>query len=209
MRITAVLSLVATSLLVSAQTTGGPTETEPIFITSPVGSTTELHTGKNFVIEWFTNPKAPESVDIELLQNFVVRETIASRIKSDSHRFNWAIPDSLDSSKNYAIRIGDTTYTSYSHPFSIKGEGEFPANEPSAPTGGVQATAVMKTTAGTASNSVHEMASSSSMSHATGSASSSSPATATVTHSSGASSKMTGATLIGAVAGAAVVAFAL
>lgn len=47
-------------------------------------------------------------VDIELLQNFKVRETIG-KVKSDSHRFNWAIPDDLESSKMYAIRIGNTT----------------------------------------------------------------------------------------------------
>jgi hypothetical protein len=47
-------------------------------------------------------------VDIELLQNSKVRETIG-KVKSDSHRFNWAIPDTLDSSKMYAIRIGNST----------------------------------------------------------------------------------------------------
>ena len=47
-------------------------------------------------------------VDIELLQNFKVRENIG-KVKSDSHRFNWAIPDNLDSSKLYAIRIGNSS----------------------------------------------------------------------------------------------------
>lgn len=60
------------------------------------------------VIEWATNPMAPETVDIELLQDFAIRDTIASRISSDSHKFNWVIPESLESSNNYAIRIGDS-----------------------------------------------------------------------------------------------------
>jgi hypothetical protein len=46
MRFATVLSILATTALVAAQNTIGATETEPIFITSPVGSTDGLHTGK-------------------------------------------------------------------------------------------------------------------------------------------------------------------
>lgn len=46
MRFATVLSLIATAALVAAQNAIGATETEPIFITSPVGSTDGLHAGK-------------------------------------------------------------------------------------------------------------------------------------------------------------------
>lgn len=45
MRFATVLSLFATAALVAAQNAIGATETEPIFITSPIG-TTDGHTGK-------------------------------------------------------------------------------------------------------------------------------------------------------------------
>ncbi|KAG2174091.1 hypothetical protein INT44_000205 [Umbelopsis vinacea] len=216
MRITTVLSLLATAALAVAQkSTVGANETEPIFITSPVAATTNLRTGKNLVIEWNTHPNAPELVDIELLQNFVVKNNIG-KVNSDTHRFNWAIPDNLSSSRNYAIRIGNSTYTSYSHPFSIKGEGEFPENEPTAPPSNVIATAVINTaaSASTASASVIEMASSakpmSSISSTASASSTSAAATATASHSGGSSSRLAGASLAGAAAaGAAVVAFVL
>jgi hypothetical protein len=51
MRIATVLSLFATAALVAAQKVTGATEVEPIFITSPVAATDDLHTGK--VIESF------------------------------------------------------------------------------------------------------------------------------------------------------------
>jgi hypothetical protein len=41
-----VVSLFFSALLASAQTANGPTDKDPIFITSPVESTTGLHTGK-------------------------------------------------------------------------------------------------------------------------------------------------------------------
>ncbi|KAI8583340.1 hypothetical protein K450DRAFT_297133 [Umbelopsis ramanniana AG] len=213
MRIATVLSLFATAALVAAQNAIGATATEPIFITSPVAATDNLHAGKHLVIEWNSHPSAPEMVDIELLQNFVVKENIG-KVKSDSHRFNWAIPDNLNSSKNYAIRIGNSTYTSYSHPFSIKGEGAFPENEPTAPPNSVIATAVINTAASTASGSVLEMASSakpmSSISSTASASSTSAAATATASQSGGSSSKLAGASLVGAAAaGAAVVAFIL
>lgn len=41
-----IVSLFVSALLASAQTANGPTDKDPIFITSPVESTTGLHTGK-------------------------------------------------------------------------------------------------------------------------------------------------------------------
>lgn len=103
------------------------------------------------IIEWNTNPKAPELVDIELLQDFALRKTIASHVKSGNRKYDWEIPETLESSGNYAIRIGNTDCkftamfnpslstlsktcceidVSYSHPFAIKGLGDaVPVND--------------------------------------------------------------------------------
>ncbi|CAO3676329.1 unnamed protein product [Umbelopsis vinacea] len=185
-----IVSLFVSALLASAQTANGPTDKDPIFITSPVESTTGLHTGKHLIIEWNTNPKAPEFVDIELLQDFALRNTIASHVKSGNRKYDWEIPETLESSGNYAIRIGNTDYLSYSHPFAIKGLGDtVPVNDV---TNGGERSALMQPTSvatkvntatgfniasGLANGSAHEMATSSvAMSTPSGSASSTSSA---------------------------------
>jgi hypothetical protein len=58
-------------------------------------------------IEWTTFDKAPETVNIELLQDFALHSSIAEGIDTSAHEYEWTVPENLDTSNNYAIRIGD------------------------------------------------------------------------------------------------------
>ncbi|KAJ2957872.1 hypothetical protein NQZ79_g6452 [Umbelopsis isabellina] len=204
------LTLLSSALLVAAQSAIGPSEKDPIFITSPVESS-DITSGKSINIKWSSIEKAPETVNIELLENLILHSKIAEGVETAAHEYEWSVPEDLETSTNYAIRIGDGSYLSYSHMFAIKGKGPL-SSAPSA--GSSTAAAPMSTAAasGSASGSAPAQLSMAPLSNSVQpSAISAAPSVSTEDSVSSAgttsgSTKLSAAGVFGALAGVAAVA---
>lgn len=58
-------------------------------------------------IKWASIEQAPETVNIELLENLAVHSQIAQGVETSANGYEWNVPADLETSNNYAIRIGN------------------------------------------------------------------------------------------------------
>ncbi|OZJ02911.1 hypothetical protein BZG36_04936 [Bifiguratus adelaidae] len=95
-----------------------------IYVTEPVSSTTFI-AGQSNTVAWLykSGTGAPTTVTLELLNNKLLQNVIASNVSAKAGKYSWKVPANTGTSSAYALRFTDPTsgYTSYSANFTIQG----------------------------------------------------------------------------------------